>query len=158
MILASRLEWVPSAFTGINPSCITARADSSNITNIRTAPNKTFLTSFSSARSGLAATAARRTSMKCRESFSNDDRSCHVLMTFAAEYVTRESELACLVGSEVNPGGPSWVDVRANPKRAQVESVLAILGREHQHNWLVLLQGDRVRREVEFLRCYVNLF
>src|SRR6266508_4659004 len=149
MILASRLEWVPSAFTGINPSCITARADSSNITNIRTAPNKTFLTSFSSAHSDLAATTARRTSMKCGgrrqlqrviqraswrklapkfsthalnpqrpptcsdgarpascaktdhrafallvdaesfiESFSNDHRSRHVLMTVAAEYVT----------------------------------------------------------------------
>src|SRR6266498_2594059 len=72
MILASRLEWVPSAFTGINPRRITARADSSNITNIRTAPNKTFLTSFSSARSSLAATVAHRKSIKCGEELACD--------------------------------------------------------------------------------------
>src|SRR5678816_4920751 len=65
MTRASRLEWVPSAFTGINPRRITVRADSSNITNIRTAPNKTFFTSFSSARWSLAATVAHRRSIKC---------------------------------------------------------------------------------------------
>src|SRR6266480_7741830 len=99
----------------------------------------------------------RYLSASVQKSFSDDHRTRHVFMPFAAEYVTRKSEPARLVGRESDMCDFPRVDVRVNPKPAQVESVLAILGRQHQHNWLALFQGDRVRCEFEFLRGYVNL-
>jgi len=63
-------------------------------------------------------------------------------MALAAEYVAGKGELACLVRRESNTADLARQHVVAHAKGPEVESMFAISGRDLEHDWLTLFQGD----------------